>query len=81
MSGMRGAPPKASLGADYMGPPPRPQSAMSILRGDVEAGSMKRRPSTADNSRPIPERLKNRVEVHAFDKQMTRERWASRPMR
>ena len=54
---------------------------MSILRGDVEAGSMKRRPSTADNSRPIPERLKNRVEVHAFDKQMTRERWASRPMR
>lgn len=80
VSGMRGAPPKASLAADYVGPP-RPQSAMSVLRGEAEAGSMKRRPSTADNSRPVPEPLKKRVEVHAFDKQMTREQWASRPLR
>merc|ERR1719231_625990 len=32
LSGMRGAPPKASLAADYQGPS-RPQSAMAVLRG------------------------------------------------
>jgi len=79
LSGMRGAPPKASLAADYAGPA-RPQSAMQMLRGGGDA-KPSRRPATADASRPIPEGPKKKIEVHSFAKQMTREQWCSRPLR
>ena len=81
LSGMRGAPPKASLAADFVGPE-RPQSAMALLRGEGE-GKPKRRPATAaaQMHRPIPERPKKHIEVHSFAKQLTREQWASRPIR
>jgi len=81
LSGMRGAPPKASLAADYAGPA-RPQSAMQMLReGDQAAKPKKPRPATADARRPIPEGPKKHIEVHSFSKQLTREQWASRPLR
>jgi len=81
LSGMRGAPPKHALAADFMGPS-RPQSAMAILRGEADTGGLpKRRPISADTSRPIPERLKKHVEAHSFTKQLTRDQWTSRPLR
>ena len=83
LSGMRGAPPKASLAADYQGPG-RPQSAMAALRGGGGdgAGHSRRRagPAGAD-ARPIPENPKKHVQVHAFTKQLTREQWTSLPIR
>ena len=82
LSGMRGAPPKASLAADYVGPS-RPQSAMAVLRGgtgDVPGGPPKRRAPPAD-TRPIAEGPKKHVQSHSFSKQMTREQWTSRPLR
>jgi len=87
LSGMRGAPPKASLAADYVGPESskRPQSAMAILRngGDGSGGvSQKRRPqSAAANTRPIPEGPKKHIECHGWQKGLTRDQWTSRPMR
>ena len=81
LSGMRGAPPKASLAADFVGPT-RPQSAISMLRGeDAAAKPAKSRPMTADTHRPIPEGPKKHVEVSSFAKQLTREQWANRPLR
>ena len=53
LSGMRGAPPKASLAADYVGNQ-RPQSAMAILRSGGD-GLPKQRLAAVDNGRPIPE--------------------------
>ena len=82
LSGMRGAPPKASLAADYVGPTNRPQSAAAILSsgGDPNA-TLKRRPMTADPGRPIPEGPKKHIETHSFAKQLTRDQWTSRPLR
>lgn len=84
LSGMRGAPPKASLAADYQGgPAARPQSAMAVLRGgtgEVPGGAARRRPPPVD-VRPIPEGGKKHVVSHSFAKQLTREQWTSRPIR
>lgn len=81
LSGMRGAPPKASLAADYQGPK-RPQSAMAILRSSEASsnGAPKRRPAQ-EATRPIPEGVKKHIEAHSFNKQLTREQWTSRPLR
>ena len=82
-AGMRGAPPKASLAADYQGPG-RPQSAMAVLRGgtgDAPGHSRRRAAPAAADARPIPENPKKHVQVHAFTKQLTREQWTSLPIR
>jgi hypothetical protein len=79
LSGMRGAPPKASLAADYVGSD-RPQSAMAMLRGG-DAGMPKRRAASADPGRPIPEGPKKHIECHSFAKQLTRDQWTNRPIR
>ena len=86
LSGMRGAPPKASLAADYVGSSgARPQSAMAVLRGGGDGGmpgqGKKRPQSAAANIRPIPEGPKKHIQVGSFSKQLTREQWTSRPMR
>ena len=82
-SGMRGAPPKASLAADFVGPTSstRPQSAAAILSGGGDTGSTLKRPQRADPGRPIPEGPKKHIMTGSFAKQLTREQWASRPMR
>lgn len=84
LSGMRGAPPKSSLAADFV-EPSRPQSAMALLRGEGAGagGPPKRRPATAaaQMHRPIPEAPKKHIQVGSFSKQLTREQWASRPVR
>lgn len=77
LSGMRGAPPKAALAADFQGPE-RPQSAMNMLRSGG-AGGPKRR--AAPDTRPIPEGPKKHIESHSFSKQMSREAWTSKPIR
>jgi hypothetical protein len=81
LSGLRGAPPNPALAADYVGPE-RPKSAMQVLREGDEAPK-KPRPASAGAAitRPIPERLKKHIEVHSFQKQMTREQWCARPIR
>ena len=82
LSGMRGAPPKASLAADYVGPG-RPQSAMAVLRGgtgEMPGGRPARRAPPPD-TRPPPEGPKKHVVSHSFDKQLTRDQWTSRAMR
>ena len=83
LSGMRGAPPKASLAADFVGPTSstRPQSAAAILSGGGDTGSTLKRPQRADPGRPIPEGPKKHIMTGSFAKQLTREQWASRPMR
>ena len=81
LSGMRGAPPKASLAADYQGPSAgRPQSAMAVLRGGTGESINPRRRAPPTEARPIPERKKH-VVSHSFAKQLTREQWTSRPIR
>lgn len=80
LSGMRGAPPKASLAADYQAPV-RPQSAMGALSGDANSGPPRRPRTAADAARPIPEGPRKHVEAHTFAKQLTREQWTSRPLR
>ena len=85
LSGMRGAPPKASLAADYQGPETsaRPQSAMAVLRGDTGAapGAKKRPAVDASMHRPTPEGPRKNIVCHSFAKQLTRVQWASRPIR
>ena len=87
LSGMRGAPPKSALAADYVGPTTgaRPQSAMAILRSGGDGGApsqAKRRPqSAAANTRPIPEGPKKHIPCGSFSKQLTRDQWTSRPVR
>ena len=81
LSGMRGAPPKASLAADFAGPA-RPQSAMAMLRaGGAPGGLPKRRAPPAEASRPIPEGPKKHIQVASFTKQLSREAWTSKPIR
>lgn len=81
LSGMRGAPPKASLAADYVGPS-RPQSAMAMLRADAAgAPAVPKRPMTAQVQRPIPEAVRPHIYTQAWDKQLTRDQWTSRAMR
>ena len=65
---------------------PDPASRMLILDGQVlregdEAPKKPRPASAAAVTRPIPERLKKHIEVHSFQKQMTREQWCARPIR
>ena len=84
LSGMRGAPPKAALAADYQGDTSskRPQSATAILQQGGDGSGMKRRPqSAAATIRPIPEGPKKHIECHSFSKQLTRDQWTSRPVR
>jgi len=86
LSGMRGAPPKAALAADYQGPK-RPQSAMAILRsggGGEPAAAKPRRPQSAldrASIRPTPEGAKKHIQSHSFAKQLTREQWTNRALR
>jgi hypothetical protein len=80
LSGMRGAPPKAALAADYQGPT-RPQSAMAALRGGTDPAAANRRRAPVDTGRPIPEGPRKHIEVHAFSRQLTREQWGNRPLR
>lgn len=82
LSGMRGAPPNKALAADFQGPA-RPQSAMAVLRGDTgnQPGGAPRRRVAPEAARPIPEGPRKKVEVHSFNKQLTREQWANRPLR
>lgn len=82
LSGMRGAPPKASLAADYQdGGKSRPQSAMAVLRGGTGAPPGGGRRPPPPDTRPTPEGPKKHVVSHAFSKQLTRDQWTSRAMR
>ena len=90
LSGMRGAPAKPSLAADFAngGGSERPQSAMASLRAASSDGFGKSSRSTrsaAPTQRPqsamLPASMNKNVPVANFNKQLTREQWSSRPIR
>ena len=79
LSGMRGAPPNASLAADYSGPR-RPQSAMAMIRSAADGQHGKpRRPADSRPSRS--DGPAKHIYTQAWDKQLTREQWTSRVIR
>ena len=86
---MRGAPAKPSLAADFAGDgaAQRPQSAMAALRSAAKPDAFSRssRPGSSAAARPqsamVPASMNKNVMVSNFGKQLTREQWASRPIR
>ena len=92
LTGMRGAPAKPTLAADFNGggsAGSRPQSAMAALRGSQSNEGFGRKSHRSSGaslpSRPqsamLPASMNKHTPIANFNKQLTREQWASRPIR